>query len=76
MTNEQYQALFLEMHPNYFERDYVRAIPEDEPASEMLLYLQDFDENCYEKDFNGFDQREFPNKGRYEKSFDERRRYF
>lgn len=52
MTKQQYETLFLEMHPNYFERDYVRAIPEDEPASEMLLCLQDFDENCYEKEFN------------------------
>jgi hypothetical protein len=32
ITKEQYEALFLEMNPGYFERDYVRAIPENEPA--------------------------------------------
>ena len=71
MTKEQYETLFLEMHPNYFERDYVRAIPEDEPASEMILHLPDFDETCYEKDFNGYVWRKIPNKGSYEKSTDE-----
>ena len=71
MTKQQYEALFLEIHPNYFERDYVRAIPEDEPASEMILHLPDFDETCYEKDFNGYVWRKIPNKGSYEKSADE-----
>ena len=47
ITKEQYEALFLEMNPGYFERDYVRAVPEDEPASEMFLPLKDFDENIY-----------------------------
>ena len=51
ITKEQYEALFLEMHPGYFERDYVRAIPEDEPASEMILALNEFDENIYSKTF-------------------------
>lgn len=51
ITKEQYQALFLEMNPGYFERDYVKAIPEDEPASEMMLALDDFDENIYSKSF-------------------------
>ncbi len=52
ITKEQYEALFLEMHPGYFERDYVLAIPEDEPASEMLLSLKGFDENIYSKSFD------------------------
>ena len=41
ITKEQFEALFLEMNPGYFERDYVRAVPEDEPASEMFLSLKD-----------------------------------
>ena len=49
MTKEQYEALFMEMHPGYFEREYVRAVPEDEPASEMMLALIDFDEDSYTK---------------------------
>ena len=51
ITKEQYEALFLEMHPGYFERDYVRAVPEDEPASEMMLALNEFDEYIYTKEF-------------------------
>ena len=51
MTKEQYESLFMEMHPGYFEREYVRAIPDDEPASEMMLLLSDFDEDIYPKTF-------------------------
>ena len=49
VTKEQYETLFLEMHPGYFDRDYVRRVPEDEPAFEMLLDLQEFDPDCYSK---------------------------
>ncbi|SCX94353.1 Acetyltransferase (GNAT) domain-containing protein [Lachnospiraceae bacterium XBB2008] len=52
MTEEQYEALFMEMHPGYFERDYVRAVPDDEPASEMMLALIDFDEGAYTKNLD------------------------
>ncbi len=51
VTKEQYAALFNEMHPGYFERDYVKNVPDDEPASEMLLRLQSFDGDIYEKTF-------------------------
>ena len=51
VSKDQYEALFLEMHPGYFEREYVRAIPEDEPASEMMLLLSGFDEDIYPKTF-------------------------
>ena len=51
VTKEQYEALFLEMNPGFFEREYVQRVPEDEPASEMLLRLQGFDEKKYEKAF-------------------------
>ena len=49
ITKKQYEDLFLEMNPGYFDREYVKAVPEDEPASEMLLHLQDFDEERYVK---------------------------
>ncbi len=52
ITQEQFKTIFLEMNPGYFERDYGRAVEVDEPASEMLLRLQDFDENSYAKDFD------------------------
>ena len=50
ITKEQYEALFTEMHPGFFEREYIRAIPEEEVASEMLLRLQDFDGSVYRKE--------------------------
>ena len=41
---------FLEMHPGFFERDYVRERG-DEVASEMMLALRKFDEGCYVKTY-------------------------
>ncbi len=49
VTHEQYAKLFGEMHPGFFERDYIQRVSEDEPASEMLLRLQSFDEKIYDK---------------------------
>ena len=46
---DRYEKLFLDMHPGFFEQDYVRRVPENEPASEMLLSLKDFDDGCYTK---------------------------
>ncbi|MBR4769229.1 MAG: GNAT family N-acetyltransferase, partial [Lachnospiraceae bacterium] len=51
ITKKQYEDLFLEINPGFFERDYVRAVPENEPASEMLLRLQSFDEDRYVRSF-------------------------
>ena len=51
VTHEQYAKLFDEMHPGFFERDYIRNMTEDEPASEMLLRLQSFDEKIYDRKF-------------------------
>ncbi len=53
MENTAYVTLFNEMHPGYFERDYVKAVSDSEPASEMLINLREFDEGVYEKSFNG-----------------------
>lgn len=51
VTHEQYAKLFNDMHPGFFERDYIQRVPEDEPASEILLRLQSFDEKIYDKKF-------------------------
>ena len=51
LTQAQYEELFAQMYPDFFENDYVRNIPEDEIASEQILRLQEFDPGCYEKDF-------------------------
>jgi ribosomal protein S18 acetylase RimI-like enzyme len=53
MTKDQYAKLFNEMHPGYFERDYVKNVPDNEPASEMLLELREFDTDAYVKNFAG-----------------------
>ena len=39
------------MHPGFFEKDFVRAVREDEPAAEMILPLKNFDESIYTKTF-------------------------
>ena len=51
VTEKQWAALFHEIHPGFFDRDYIKRVQEDEPASEMFLDLREFDENCYEKMF-------------------------
>ena len=51
ITKKQYENLFLEMNPGFFDRDYVQRVPVNEPASEMLLCLRNFDEKRYVKSF-------------------------
>ena len=43
MTHE-WQILFDEMHPNFFARPYIRAIPKDREYAEMALSLPAFSE--------------------------------
>ena len=50
LTQEQYEELFLGIHPGFFERDYVKRVPENEVASEQFLRLQEFNPECYRKD--------------------------
>lgn len=51
VTQKQYEDLFLEIHPGFFARDYIRNIPAGEIASEQLLRLQEFAPERYEKHF-------------------------
>ena len=51
ITKDQWAALFNDIHPGYFERDYVKRVADDEPASEMFLGLIGFNEHSYEKSF-------------------------
>lgn len=51
VSEEEYEKLFLEMHPNFFEREYVKATAEGKIASELLLRLQEFDASKYKKTF-------------------------
>ncbi len=50
-AKNQYEELFLEMHPGFFDRDYIKRVPADEAATEMLLMLDEFDYNIYSKSF-------------------------
>ena len=46
-------ALFHSMHPGFFERDYIRSISEDSwTFDEMMLRLDEFEPNRYEKELD------------------------
>ena len=49
MNNKEKERLFFELHPGFFDREYVRRIPENETATELMMYLADFDPECYKK---------------------------
>ena len=49
---KDYEALFMEMHPGFFERDYIRSIEEDWTYEEMILRLDEFDPDVYQKTFD------------------------
>lgn len=49
MNNKEKERLFFELHPGFFDREYVRRIPENETATELMMYLADFDPECYNK---------------------------
>ena len=49
MDKKEKERLFNELHPGFFDREYVRKIPENEVATELMMYLRDFDPKCYNK---------------------------
>lgn len=49
----EYEELFNSMHPNFFEQEDIRAIPEGEVFDEMILPLGEFDGSRYDRAFNG-----------------------
>lgn len=53
MNRQEMITLFNSMHPNFFEREYIRALPEGEIFSEMLLPLAEFDGSGYERKADG-----------------------
>ena len=46
-----YAELFDKMHPDFFEKDEIKKIPEGVVFEEMLIDLKEFDENAYVKSF-------------------------
>lgn len=53
MNRQDYIALFDSLHPNFFEQDYIRTMPENVIFDEMVLPLDEFDEGAYQKDLGG-----------------------
>lgn len=53
MNKQDWITLFNSMHPGFFEREYIRAQPEDAVFSEMILPLGEFDGSRYEKALDG-----------------------
>jgi len=51
LSAEQWAAIFDEIHPGFFDRDYVKRVADDEPASEMFMGLDNIDACSYEKRF-------------------------
>ena len=49
---KDYEALFLEMHPGFFEQEYIRSMKEEWICEEMILRLDEFDPNLYLKTFD------------------------
>ena len=49
---KDYETLFGEMHPGFFEREYIRSIDEGEIYEEMILPLKAFDPDVYRKTFD------------------------
>ena len=49
MDRQETILLFNSMHPNFFEQEYIRAIPEGVVFDEMILDLADFDAEKYSK---------------------------
>ncbi|MBQ7926317.1 MAG: GNAT family N-acetyltransferase [Lachnospiraceae bacterium] len=52
MEKQDAVTLFHSMHPDFFEREYIRSILEDWIFEEMLLPLENFDPGRYEKSFD------------------------
>lgn len=51
MNKQDFMALFDRIHPDFFKSDGIRGMSEDEIFEEMLLPLDKFDVNVYNKKF-------------------------
>ena len=49
---KDYEALFQEMHPGFFEREQIRSMEEEWACEEMVLPLAEFDPHAYGKTFD------------------------
>ncbi|MBQ7776886.1 MAG: hypothetical protein IJ379_13300 [Lachnospiraceae bacterium] len=49
MEKQEAITLFHNMHPDFFEKEHIQSLSEDWIFDEMLLRLEEFDTNKYEK---------------------------
>ena len=50
MTDRKdYEALFREMHPGFFDKEWILSMDEDRIFEEMILRLDEFDPDAYGK---------------------------
>ena len=49
---KDYEALFHEMHPGFFEKEFIRSIDREWTYEEMILRLEEFDPEVYRKTFD------------------------
>jgi GNAT superfamily N-acetyltransferase len=49
---KDYEALFREMHPGFFEKEHIRSMNEEWTYEEMILRLDEFDPDAYRKTFD------------------------
>ena len=50
---KDYEALFREMYPGFFEMEQIRSMDEEWTYEEMILRLDEFDPDAYQKTFDG-----------------------
>lgn len=51
INQNEYEALFNSMHPEFFKQDYLKNFPIDKTCDEMIMDLTDFNNDIYEKSF-------------------------
>ena len=51
MNKQDFILLFDRIHPDFFKSEGIRGMSEDEVFDEMLLPLDEFDINIYDKKF-------------------------
>ncbi|MCH5266417.1 MAG: GNAT family N-acetyltransferase [Lachnospiraceae bacterium] len=52
MNKQDYILLFNCLYPNFFEREFVRSLPEELVFDEMILPLNEFDMHKYDKNLD------------------------
>ncbi|MCQ2910783.1 MAG: GNAT family N-acetyltransferase [Clostridia bacterium] len=52
MINFDGKKLFYSMHPNFFEDEYIKSISSEKIYDEQILFLDEYDHNVYNKNFD------------------------